>query len=157
MVEKTKDRFNAQGLVIAIVVLIVVTIIIVQSPQHKACTMEALICSDDSAVGRFSPDCRFAPCPNCKCPEGFMQDGETCNPACYYSTPRCLAPSLECSVTCESDSDCVGSTCCHPASCINRAYRGACNELCTQVCTGPLDCGAGSCGCVNNRCVVIPA
>ena len=29
--------------------------------------------------------------------------------------------------------------------------------MCTASCEGPLDCGAGSCGCVNRRCDVIPA
>ena len=28
-----------------------------------ACTEEALICPDGSAVGRVGPDCEFAPCP----------------------------------------------------------------------------------------------
>lgn len=30
----------------------------------KACTEEAKICPDGSAVGRTGPDCEFAPCPN---------------------------------------------------------------------------------------------
>ncbi len=29
----------------------------------KACTEEAKICPDGSAVGRTGPDCEFAPCP----------------------------------------------------------------------------------------------
>ncbi len=28
-----------------------------------ACTMDAQICPDGSAVGRVAPDCQFAPCP----------------------------------------------------------------------------------------------
>ena len=31
-----------------------------------------------------------------------------------------------------------------------------CTLMCTMVCSGPLDCGAGSCGCVNGRCSVVP-
>jgi len=34
--------------------------------------------------------------PNCACPEGYRKDGEACNPLCYYSTPRCLMPSIQC-------------------------------------------------------------
>ena len=29
------------------------------------------------------------------CPEGFRKDGNSCNPECYYSTPKCLSPSVE--------------------------------------------------------------
>ncbi len=32
----------------------------------KACTMEAKICPDGSAVGRTGPNCEFAPCPAIK-------------------------------------------------------------------------------------------
>ncbi|MEX0909677.1 MAG: hypothetical protein WDZ75_00100 [Candidatus Paceibacterota bacterium] len=31
--------------------------------QPTACTMEAMICPDGSAVGRTGPNCEFAPCP----------------------------------------------------------------------------------------------
>ena len=33
-------------------------------PGGVACTMEAKLCPDGSAVGRFGPNCEFAPCPN---------------------------------------------------------------------------------------------
>ena len=33
------------------------------APAPKACTMEAKICPDGSAVGRVAPNCDFAPCP----------------------------------------------------------------------------------------------
>ncbi|MDO8492981.1 MAG: Gmad2 immunoglobulin-like domain-containing protein [bacterium] len=32
-------------------------------PPMRACTMEAKICPDGSAVGRTGPNCEFAPCP----------------------------------------------------------------------------------------------
>lgn len=73
---------------------------------------------------------------------------------CFRDLNDCARYSIN--ISCKSDSDCVGATCCHPTSCMNKAYRGMCNLLCTQVCQGPLDCGAGHCGCVNNRCTVIP-
>lgn len=55
---------------------------------------------------------------------------------------------------CSSDSDCVPEQCCHPTSCINKAAKKPCDVLCTQVCEGPIDCGAGSCVCVNGQCAV---
>ncbi|HMA05654.1 MAG TPA: hypothetical protein VKO45_06980 [Methanomicrobiales archaeon] len=57
---------------------------------------------------------------------------------------------------CTTDSDCVPNLCCHPTNCINRAYKGVCTELCTNVCSGPIDCGAGHCACVKGRCGVSP-
>lgn len=36
----------------------------VRPPDPVACTMEALVCPDGSAVGRGFPGCEFAPCPN---------------------------------------------------------------------------------------------
>ena len=76
------------------------------SIEQKACTMEAKLCPDGSAVGRTGPNCEFAPCPEsnqivnetaeCKCPEGYRKQGDVCKPECYYNTPRCMKPSLEC-------------------------------------------------------------
>jgi len=34
-----------------------------KKPQPKACTEEAKVCRDGSAVGRTGPNCEFAPCP----------------------------------------------------------------------------------------------
>jgi putative hemolysin len=34
---------------------------------------------------------------SCACPAGYRQEGEVCNPECYYSTPKCLSPSIKCS------------------------------------------------------------
>lgn len=232
------EKKSIEYLIIAVIIVAAIAVLS-QFSQPNACTMEAKICSDGSAVGRVPPDCDFAPCPgdvcchsfgygsgmvrccdeyqwttpeectvpegfvgggkeivndsfckstvcpeieciwdpcpgnhipgangciscaspcgkSCTCPEGYVQEGDVCNPKCYYSTPKCLAPSISCSSTCESDSDCIGTECCHPTSCINKAYKGVCNMLCTQVCQGPLDCGAGSCSCVNDRCTVVP-
>jgi hypothetical protein len=59
--------------------------------------------------------------------------------------------------SCTNATQCVPAQCCHPTSCINYLYKKPCTELCTMVCTGPLDCGAGHCGCVSGNCQVIPA
>jgi len=210
--ERKESQFNEKYFIP--IIIIIATIIIsalIQNPQPIACTEEAKLCLDGSAVGRVAPKCDFAPCPSeincslfsadncpslcvvcppceacssiscqteefcksigfdrswwesvhskniCKCPENYVQEGDACNPQCYYNTPRCLMPSIQCiAITnCESDSDCAGAECCHPTSCINKAYKEACNLGCTAVCEGPLDCGAGSCGCVNHECIVI--
>jgi hypothetical protein len=57
---------------------------------------------------------------------------------------------------CTNDSQCVPAQCCHPTGCINYLYKQPCTELCTDVCEGPIDCGAGHCGCVEGKCQVIP-
>lgn len=57
---------------------------------------------------------------------------------------------------CQQDSDCVPVCGCHPSSCIAKDKRAECERVfCTQECSGPLDCGAGSCGCVNGKCDII--
>jgi hypothetical protein len=58
--------------------------------------------------------------------------------------------------SCTRDADCVPEQCCHPTSCINGGYKQVCTVLCTNVCLGPIDCGAGSCGCVNGECSTVP-
>ncbi len=35
----------------------------ITQPSMQACTMEAMVCPDGSAVGRTGPNCAFAPCP----------------------------------------------------------------------------------------------
>ena len=57
---------------------------------------------------------------------------------------------------CSMDSDCVPEQCCHPTSCINRRFKGVCTVFCTQICEGPIDCGAGHCECGAGTCQVIP-
>lgn len=57
---------------------------------------------------------------------------------------------------CTSNPDCVPAECCHPSSCTPKTRKEPCNLMCTAVCEGPLDCGAGSCGCVNKKCSIIP-
>jgi hypothetical protein len=59
--------------------------------------------------------------------------------------------------SCMTDDDCVPAQCCHSTSCTNKANKGVCNLMCTMSCEGPIDCGAGSCGCVNGKCSVVPS
>lgn len=58
---------------------------------------------------------------------------------------------------CEKDEDCIASSCCHAESCIEKDKAPICDKIfCSQVCSGPLDCGTGHCGCVNGKCGIIP-
>ena len=63
---------NIKGLGFLIIILVLVVLVgagvwltnpreVVEEPV--ACTMEAKICPDGSAVGRVGPKCEFAPCP----------------------------------------------------------------------------------------------
>ncbi|MEK6825450.1 MAG: hypothetical protein AABY00_01555 [Nanoarchaeota archaeon] len=58
---------------------------------------------------------------------------------------------------CSVDADCVSSSCCHPTSCVIKGKAPSCKTaLCSQVCTpGTLDCGQGTCNCINNKCKAI--
>ncbi len=57
---------------------------------------------------------------------------------------------------CSVDSDCDQVCGCHPSSCIPLSKKPVCERMfCTMDCSGPLDCGAGHCGCVNGKCSVV--
>ncbi|HQT83081.1 MAG TPA: hypothetical protein PLW99_02955 [Candidatus Paceibacterota bacterium] len=56
----------------SIIVIVAVTVLIAlwvvdtrtaPAPAGQACSLEAKLCPDGSAVGRVGPDCEFAPCP----------------------------------------------------------------------------------------------
>lgn len=56
---------------------------IIGGSGKKACTMEAKLCPDGSAVGRTGPNCEFAPCPTTIAPyksgvRGTVSLGPTC-------------------------------------------------------------------------------
>ncbi len=56
---------------------------------------------------------------------------------------------------CEIDEDCVPATCCHADSCVLKSEAPNCDgAICTMSCSGPMDCGAGSCGCNKGKCEV---
>lgn len=85
-------------------------------------------------------------------------------PAGTSTVPVSLSPSIPVTTItpvppaeCTRDEDCVPAECCHPSGCTAVAAKRACNLMCTASCEGPLDCGAGSCGCVKGKCSVVPA
>ena len=57
---------------------------------------------------------------------------------------------------CSVDSDCVPASCCHSTACVSKEKAPNCSEIfCSQVCVPEtLDCGQGSCACINNKCEV---
>ncbi|MAF20459.1 MAG: hypothetical protein CMI55_02130 [Parcubacteria group bacterium] len=78
---KTPQDSNSSKWVTILVIVIVALIFIdlaawgaykyfyLQSdPEQIACSLEAKICPDGSAVGRIAPDCEFAPCPEIVAP-----------------------------------------------------------------------------------------
>lgn len=51
-----------------------------KTQKQVACTMEAKICPDGSAVGRIGPNCEFAACPDLK--NGLLKGKLTIGPLC---------------------------------------------------------------------------
>jgi hypothetical protein len=73
--------FSVLGLVlVGGLIFAAVKVGVPSKPQPKACSTEAKICPDGSAVGRTGPNCEFAPCPN-----QVTQD-ETANWKTYTNT-----------------------------------------------------------------------
>ena len=58
---------------------------------------------------------------------------------------------------CVFDEDCVAASCCHTSSCVSAEDAPDCIGIyCTQVCQPEtLDCGQGSCKCVNKECKAV--
>ena len=55
---------------------------------------------------------------------------------------------------CNTNNECVPAGCCHPSSCVPVSEKPDCTGIyCTAFCEpGTLDCGQGSCQCINNKC-----
>ena len=57
--------------------------------------------------------------------------------------------------SCNTNSDCVPATCCHPTVCVNKAYAPNCkNAICTMVMV-PNTLDYGKCECINNTCEAV--
>jgi len=106
-------------------------------------------CTEDEHCPGAAPYCNpdTYKCVEClvdeHCPEGY----ECVNNRCEKIDPY----------YCEKDEDCVPEQCCHPTSCINKAFAPDCRGvICTAECVpGTMDCGQGYCACINNRCQAI--
>jgi len=86
-----------------------------------ACTLEAKVCPDGSAVGRTGPNCEFEPCPGEEC-----TTSADCVPASCCHATSCVtksrAPACEgmmCTLECQFGTlDCGGSCGCVQGKCI---------------------------------------
>ncbi|MFH0737475.1 MAG: hypothetical protein V1827_02165 [Candidatus Micrarchaeota archaeon] len=68
-----------------------------QTYREEACSSGTDILTLSDAVGiAKASECGDRLVTACDCPQGYVKDGLTCNPSCYYSEPKCLAPSIEC-------------------------------------------------------------
>jgi hypothetical protein len=58
---------------------------------------------------------------------------------------------------CTSDADCVPAECCHPTSCVPAEGAPDCTGiLCTAECApDTMDCGQGSCRCIEGACQAV--
>ena len=51
---------------------------------------------------------------------------------------------------------CVPASCCHATECVLENEAPNCNEImCSMVCSGPLDCGAGRCEYIDGECEIV--
>ncbi|MEK6893486.1 MAG: hypothetical protein AABX07_04750 [Nanoarchaeota archaeon] len=59
--------------------------------------------------------------------------------------------------SCISNSDCVPASCCHPSKCTSLDKAPNCKgAFCTMECSPEtLDCGQGSCACINDKCEAV--
>src|SRR4030042_4351238 len=56
----------------------------------------------------------------------------------------------------DEENICIPATCCHPTECALAEQVLDCSKsICSMVCSGPLDCNAGHCEFINNKCGVV--
>jgi len=96
---------NNKGITPILIVLIIVGVLALvggayyfwmkNSQKPVACTEEARICPDGSAVGRIGPNCEFAQCPDMKKDETvdcksdldcFIEESKNCNSSKVINT-----------------------------------------------------------------------
>src|SRR3989338_9600567 len=68
------------------------------------------------------------------------------------SEPTELTPD-----SCQIDAECVPAACCHPGAWVNINNKPNCEGIfCSMECAPEtMDCGQGSCRCMNNKCTAI--
>ncbi len=95
------------------------------SQAPVACTEEAKLCPDGSAVGRTGPNCEFAPCPVVEC----SSDSDCVKDSCCHAdgcVSKVNAPDCDgmfCTQECKPGSlDCGGSCGCVAGKCVGQNY-----------------------------------
>jgi len=144
--------------------------------QPKACTEEAKVCPDGSAVGRTGPNCEFAPCPSdqvmCtqdvkECPDGsyVSRSGPNCE---FAQCPVVVSADANAHWLCEDSSwkespeDCFENFCIQKNDCQLMGIKGPCGSYLIAGPTKTLHkppvfyadrCGADQCSVVTPMCV----
>lgn len=172
------------GIGIAILVGVTSYFVVIQlvpslkpAPAPIACTMEAKLCPDGSAVGRTGPNCEFTPCPDINptptpVPDGepvfCTQDAKQCPDGSYVGRtgPNCEFKCPTTTTGCTKDSDCpsaqyicqetqgTGTTCpSNDQSCVptHTVIAGECKLKAGSRCNVDADCAGGNL-CHNNIC-----
>ena len=82
------DKKEWGALILVLIILAVILLInMLEQGTLTACTLEARICPDGTAVGRTGPNCEFAPCP-----DPFTICMEQGNPIMESYPRRCQFP-----------------------------------------------------------------
>ena len=86
-----------------------------QSPPPQACTEEAMVCPDGSAVGRTGPNCEFAACPSANKSDDRREPNGSAETANWktYTNSKCgyqLKYPQSWSISPESEKDTIGAT-----------------------------------------------
>lgn len=143
-------------------------------PPPIACTADAKLCPDGSAVGRTGQDCEFAPCPGAS----FLECEVAGNPImesyprqCRWENGTTVTESVPPvpeetaqpadPLACQTDADCVvkdvGSCCGYYPRCVNAGYEPdpeAVKDACAESGVSGI-CGYSVidyCVCSNNAC-----
>ncbi|MBN2517249.1 MAG: hypothetical protein JXB14_00230 [Candidatus Altiarchaeota archaeon] len=139
-------------LIVIVAVMSVVAILLLQGQETGpvACTADAKICPDGTAVGRVGPNCEFAPCPE---PIGCPEDAKVCPDGSTVSRvpPTCeFAPCPE-APTCEEDTDCMVNPEAHTSCCI--VGTDVCSPIILYERLPPgWKCDPDECVCVSGMC-----
>lgn len=75
----------------------------------------------------------------------------------YLLAPKINTNGKSSNNFCSSDIECVPTSCCHATSCVPLKNKPDCSGIfCTASCEpGTLDCGQGSCKCINKKCEAV--
>lgn len=83
-------------------------------------------------------------------------DGSECEEWKFYRGECHPGTNFQYKLSCQTNTDCVPATCCHPDACVNKNYQPDCKGIfCTMECRpNTMDCDQGKCVCVENTCQV---
>jgi hypothetical protein len=76
MKKQTLIGIILSGVALFLIVAVIVARYVTGQNNQVACTQEAMVCPDGSAVGRVGPRCEFAPCPTAGAPDNSLPNGE---------------------------------------------------------------------------------